>query len=167
MRRTCVWMTASKELTLLLWCGHFQRQQWEYLCYVSVSSVPYHMGGRGGQSVNPPSSVHSGDLQKTYHRRGGGIGPVIPRRTALTCRVQATWELELDHISHLGQTDHLQINHDLDHLEILTCYYETLCRVCTVHIQPGKHVLLYVMETTRLPPGNMSCIVQIIQIRNI
>ena len=43
-------------------------------------------------------------------------------------------------ISHVGQTD--QIDHDLlDHLYILTCRNEMLCRICIVQIQPRKYVL--------------------------
>ena len=41
--------------------------------------------------------------------------------------------------SHVGQRDQIdQIDHDLDHLD--PCRYERLCRICTVQIQPRKHV---------------------------
>ena len=31
--------------------------------------------------------------------------------------------------------------HDLDNLEILTCRYEMLCRICTVQVNPRKHAI--------------------------
>ena len=64
--------------------------------------------------------------------------------------------------TYVGQTDH-----DLDHLQviyILTCRHEMLCKICTVQIQPRKHVLQQIMQIIRLPPGNVR---QIIQIGNL
>ena len=46
-----------------------------------------------------------------------------------------------------------------------TCRYEMVYRVCTIQIQPRKHVLDHADWTA--PPGNMSQIIQIIQIIQI
>ena len=52
----------------------------------------------------------------------------------------ATWARSYrSYRSYTSYTD--QIDHDLYHLQILPCRYEMLCRICTVHIQPRKHVL--------------------------
>ena len=40
-----------------------------------------------------------------------------------------------------------------------------LCRICIVQTQPRKRVLQYIMHIIRLPSGNMSYIIQVIQAR--
>ena len=117
------------------WCGHLQREQWG--CYINclVGALPWE-----GEWVEAVFLTHTVLLALGADTKGRACRAEYKR---LTSTAQASSSpLASGHTSDRSRS---RSHRSYRSRRSSICRYGVLNRVCVVHIQPGKHILLMVL----------------------